>query len=260
MLQDVLDGRPRACEPDGWPRPRSCWPASLRERGAARGHRVRGEPRARRRRTLTVAVTDRGSGPLEAHLAQPRRRYGRAASHGRGLGLVAAAGRGVGHPPRRRRPARRLVRARAAPPARPAPAAGRTTRPPTAAGRAPSRPGGCCTCRRRSRTGCSRWNWSRSSCAGCATCSTARRDRRRRRRRRQRAPPRSPAGRARGRRGRARGGVARHAAAAGIDPPARPAERPRRRRGPGWSWSPTASPWRWRRAGCAPWTSAGAPG
>jgi serine phosphatase RsbU (regulator of sigma subunit) len=40
--------------------------------------------------TLTVTVTDRGSGPLEAHLAEPRRRYGRAASHGRGLGLVAS--------------------------------------------------------------------------------------------------------------------------------------------------------------------------
>ena len=38
--------------------------------------------------TLTVAVTDRGAGPLEAHLAQPRRRYGRAASHGRGLEMV----------------------------------------------------------------------------------------------------------------------------------------------------------------------------
>ncbi len=37
---------------------------------------------------LTVAVTDRGAGPLEAHLAQPRRRYGRAASHGRGLEMV----------------------------------------------------------------------------------------------------------------------------------------------------------------------------
>jgi phosphoserine phosphatase RsbU/P len=38
---------------------------------------------------VTVTVTDRGSGPLEAHLAEPRRRYGRAASHGRGLGLLA---------------------------------------------------------------------------------------------------------------------------------------------------------------------------
>ena len=37
---------------------------------------------------LTVSVTDRGSGPLETHLAEPRRRYGRAASHGRGLELV----------------------------------------------------------------------------------------------------------------------------------------------------------------------------
>ncbi len=37
---------------------------------------------------ITVSVTDRGSGPLEAHLAEPRRRYGRAASHGRGLEMV----------------------------------------------------------------------------------------------------------------------------------------------------------------------------
>ncbi|WP_433282237.1 SpoIIE family protein phosphatase [Pseudonocardia xinjiangensis] len=37
---------------------------------------------------VTVAVTDRGAGPLELHLAQPRQRYGRAASHGRGLALV----------------------------------------------------------------------------------------------------------------------------------------------------------------------------
>jgi phosphoserine phosphatase RsbU/P len=37
---------------------------------------------------VAVAVTDRGAGPLEAHLAQPRRRYGRAASHGRGLEMV----------------------------------------------------------------------------------------------------------------------------------------------------------------------------
>lgn len=38
--------------------------------------------------TLTVSVTDHGSGPLEVHLAQPRRRYGRAATHGRGLELM----------------------------------------------------------------------------------------------------------------------------------------------------------------------------
>lgn len=38
---------------------------------------------------VTVAVTDRGAGPLELQLAHPRRRYGRAATHGRGLELVA---------------------------------------------------------------------------------------------------------------------------------------------------------------------------
>ncbi|HYH31569.1 MAG TPA: ATP-binding protein, partial [Pseudonocardia sp.] len=37
---------------------------------------------------ISVAVTDRGAGPLELHLSQPRQRYGRAASHGRGLALV----------------------------------------------------------------------------------------------------------------------------------------------------------------------------
>jgi phosphoserine phosphatase RsbU/P len=37
---------------------------------------------------ITVAVTDRGVGPLELHLAQPRARFGRAASHGRGLALI----------------------------------------------------------------------------------------------------------------------------------------------------------------------------
>jgi len=37
---------------------------------------------------VVVAVSDRGSGPLELHLAQPRRRYGRAASHGRGLLMI----------------------------------------------------------------------------------------------------------------------------------------------------------------------------
>jgi serine phosphatase RsbU (regulator of sigma subunit) len=38
---------------------------------------------------VTVSVTDRGPGALELHLAEPRQRYGRAATHGRGLSLVA---------------------------------------------------------------------------------------------------------------------------------------------------------------------------
>jgi serine phosphatase RsbU (regulator of sigma subunit) len=38
---------------------------------------------------VTVAVTDRGPGALELHLAEPRQRYGRAATHGRGLSLIA---------------------------------------------------------------------------------------------------------------------------------------------------------------------------
>lgn len=37
---------------------------------------------------VLISVTDHGSGPLELHLAQPRPRFGRAASHGRGLRLV----------------------------------------------------------------------------------------------------------------------------------------------------------------------------
>ena len=38
---------------------------------------------------VVVTVSDRGAGPLEEHLAQPRRRYGRAAAHGRGLALLS---------------------------------------------------------------------------------------------------------------------------------------------------------------------------
>jgi serine phosphatase RsbU (regulator of sigma subunit) len=38
---------------------------------------------------VTVAVTDRGPGALELHLAEARQRYGRAATHGRGLLLIA---------------------------------------------------------------------------------------------------------------------------------------------------------------------------
>ncbi|NYJ08070.1 serine phosphatase RsbU (regulator of sigma subunit)/anti-sigma regulatory factor (Ser/Thr protein kinase) [Geodermatophilus daqingensis] len=38
---------------------------------------------------VTVAVTDRGAGALELHLAEPRQRYGRAATHGRGLSLIS---------------------------------------------------------------------------------------------------------------------------------------------------------------------------
>lgn len=37
---------------------------------------------------VLVTVSDHGAGPLELHLAQPRRRYGRAATHGRGLMMV----------------------------------------------------------------------------------------------------------------------------------------------------------------------------
>src|SRR3954471_23182331 len=82
---------------------------------------------------VTVAVTDRGAGPLELHLAQPRQRYGRAASHGRGLALVQRLPPPPGPrppggpPPRVRRPTRHLVLAqqwsrhgRPADPARPA--------------------------------------------------------------------------------------------------------------------------------------------
>src|SRR5688500_14218274 len=37
---------------------------------------------------VVVGVSDRGSGPRELHLAQPRRRYGRAASHAPGLLMI----------------------------------------------------------------------------------------------------------------------------------------------------------------------------
>ncbi|WP_028936903.1 SpoIIE family protein phosphatase [Pseudonocardia spinosispora] len=37
---------------------------------------------------IMVAVTDHGAGPLELHLSRPRPKFGRAASHGRGLMLV----------------------------------------------------------------------------------------------------------------------------------------------------------------------------
>ena len=37
---------------------------------------------------VVVTVSDHGAGPLEQHLSQPRRRYGRAAAHGRGLLLL----------------------------------------------------------------------------------------------------------------------------------------------------------------------------
>jgi sigma-B regulation protein RsbU (phosphoserine phosphatase) len=37
---------------------------------------------------VRVTVSDRGAGPLEVHLAQPRRRYGRASTHGRGLTML----------------------------------------------------------------------------------------------------------------------------------------------------------------------------
>ncbi|HET9254056.1 MAG TPA: ATP-binding protein, partial [Pseudonocardiaceae bacterium] len=39
-------------------------------------------------RTVTVAVSDHGTSPLEQHLARLRPRTGRAASHGRGLMMV----------------------------------------------------------------------------------------------------------------------------------------------------------------------------
>ncbi|MBW0116984.1 SpoIIE family protein phosphatase [Pseudonocardia abyssalis] len=37
---------------------------------------------------VTVTVSDRGAGPLEVHLARPRRLYGRASTHGRGLTML----------------------------------------------------------------------------------------------------------------------------------------------------------------------------
>ena len=51
---------------------------------------------------VVVTVSDRGAGPLEQHLAQPRRRYGRAAAHGpdarAGGAATDAHARGRGEP------------------------------------------------------------------------------------------------------------------------------------------------------------------
>ena len=127
------------------------------------GTGVRGRPRARRGHrspspspTAVPARSRRTSPSRGAATAGPRR-------HGRGLGPRRPPRHGLGHPPRRRRAARGLVHAHAAPPphqARPRPRRPTTRR----AGSAPSRPGGCCTSRGPRATGCSPSSWSRSSC------------------------------------------------------------------------------------------------
>ncbi|QJY48778.1 SpoIIE family protein phosphatase [Pseudonocardia broussonetiae] len=81
---------------------------------------------------LTVTVSDHGAGPLEVHLAQPRRRYGRAASHGRGLTMLQrlAAAWGTRHEADgTHRTWFTLLRTAAAPEAVPAPAAPVATGP-----------------------------------------------------------------------------------------------------------------------------------
>ena len=236
-----------------WPTPRSSWPAS-----SPRTPCCTRAPSSRSTSTSTTAgslvtVTDRGSGPLEAHLAEPRRRYGRAAAHGRGLGLVASLADGLGHPPRRRRAAHdRGSRSRPRPrPRRAAPAAP----PDTAAAPGQPRAGPAAA----ARAGGPRATGSQPLGAGRgARPAPARRARR--------ATPwpssstratapgraRSPAP------GRAGGAVvprrraARHTAAARRDPAARPADATATAARTWWSWSPTASPWpsrpRWLRA------------
>jgi len=119
---------------------------------------------------VTVSVTDRGPGPLEAHLAEPRHRYGRAASHGRGLGLVArlSAAWGTRHDADGRHTVWFTLTSTPAV-AAPAPEALPDQAP---GGSARSRRGGSCTSRRVSSTGCSPSSSSKSSFDACATCST----------------------------------------------------------------------------------------
>ena len=146
---------------------------------------------------VVVTVSDRGAGPLEQHLAQPRRRYGRAAAHGRGLRAAVEARDGVGHAPRagrhppdlvlggdrtgdrsgdRRRPALRDPAHR--PRGGRCPAAARRTALRTPVRSIPaSRPsgcGGCCTCRPSSPGASTPPSWSPSWSAGCGRCSTPR--------------------------------------------------------------------------------------
>ena len=219
---------------------------------------------------VVVTVSDRGAGPLEQHLAQPRRRYGRAAAHGRGLQLLAklATAWGTRHEQDgthrtwfsvatdgRRRPA--------APPAALAVEQAAVPEVPSARVRRllhlPSR------ARRPARRHAS---WSPSSSAGCGRCSTPRPcvvevdegDG---------AGPRivaavGPAARG-GRRPRTRATVVALPTTAPLrGQPRRPSPRRRAgragRRGPAPSWSPTASRWPSSRRGCARWTSAAARG
>ena len=98
---------------------------------------------------VTVAVTDRGRARWSCTWPSRGTRYGRAATHGRGLALIAAAGR-PGAPGTRptagTRSGSRLARGSTAdrPPAAPA-VPGPGPRP--GLEHRASRPAGCCTCR-----------------------------------------------------------------------------------------------------------------
>ena len=117
LMHDTRSGRRAAC----WPARAAPWPDVARRRPVVllaselcenavlhAGTAFEFDLRMRRDEVI-VAVTDRGPGSLEQHLAEPRQRYGRAATHGRGLLPDRAAGDDMGHPARARRPARPVL-------------------------------------------------------------------------------------------------------------------------------------------------------
>ena len=139
---------------------------------------------------VVVTVSDRGAGPLELHLAQPRRRYGRAAAHGRGLLLLARLATAWGT--RHERDGTHRTWFSVAPGTGDARTlaglaaldddSGRTSSMPRQTARSPSanrprrtRCTGFCTCLPSSRGDSMRRSSSRSSSAGCARCSVPRR-------------------------------------------------------------------------------------
>ena len=218
---------------------------------------------------VVVTVSDRGAGPLEQHLAQPRRRYGRAAAHGRGLQLLArlATAWGTRHEQDgthrtwfsvatdgRRPPAAPACRARrGAAPRWPAVPSARVRRllhlPSELAGRLDAAELVAELVRRLREV----------LDAEAVVVEVDEGDGRRAAHRR----PVGPAARGGAVRERRHGRRAAHHRAAARQP-RRPS--PRRRPGPRrtprtWpSWSPTASRWPSSRPGCARWTSAAAPG
>ena len=235
---------------------------------------------------VVVTVSDRGAGPLEQHLAQPRRRYGRAAAHGRGLALLSrlATAWGTRHEQDGTHrtwfsvatgPATADDRPVSTPASAPAAVAARPAVPRNR--RSPTRSGGARPA-------------VRARAPAAAPAARPRRAPRRRRAGRGAGPPAVGGARRRGRRrggrrGRRRGAAhrrpvrpaargralrerrddrraAHHGTAArqprGAPPSAAPCCRRTPRTSP--SWWPTASRWPSSRPGCATWTSGAAPG